>query len=250
MDYDFKALHQRALLCAAVYEPDDDKLRQSLEGLACEVVATYSTATAKAALVRLERKSVCVIAGTLVSEGSLHTRIENIREDAQEFFANHDLGDGAVAGSGPYESAQEIWTWLAPLVGTEPVEFIGHSLGGGRAACMMGIVPEAQYASGLSLEGTKPFNNVAWARFADLRKRFVHVVNGLDPWAAHPIESDLQWTPEPILWLPNGGGYSVITRDQWPGEPGGPVQFAVAVALRGGDHDINRVATALARLVA
>ena len=249
MDYDFPALLHAAKRAAAAYIPDDAEARQAFADLGCTVLDRISTTSIQAVAHRLNGRLCCDMSGTEVSEGSLMTRLTNILEDAGEFFVSRDLGGGVMAASGPYDSAVEIWAWLKPIANGEPIWFGGHSLGGGRTADMMAVVQEEQYAGGVSFEGIKAFNDAGWDRFAPQRKRLVHIVHGLDPWAAHPVGSDLQWTPEPILWLGKGGGFSTITRDQWPG-PTSYTQAALGVIEHGNDHDISRVIAALERLAA
>jgi len=249
MDFDFQALHSAAKRCAAAYIPDDAEARQAFADLGCEVIDRISTTSIQAVLHRVGGVLTCTMSGTEVSEGSLCTRATNLWEDAKEWFFNRDLGDGVVAASGPYDSAQEIAKWAREHIGEEPLVFEGHSLGGGRTADMMAVVSAEQYAGGVSFEGIKAFNDAGWQKFAEQRKRLVCVIHGLDPWAAHPVESNLTWTPEPLLWLGKTGGYSVITRDQWPG-PSSAADAALAVVEHGQDHDINAVITALGKMVA
>ena len=238
---DLGVLLAHARRCNAVYIADAAQAYAAYVQLGRKVIARYSSDTAQAVLsVAAGSPPDAVpdldIAGTRVSNGSWLFAAEDVLEDAEEVVYNHDLGGGAQVASGAFSRATEIWTHVRDCV-PKGCRVHGHSLGGGTTYAMLAVMPQSLFLDGsTSWEGIKAFNDAGWALYADSRKKVLPIINGLDPWAYHPWQSSMKWTPEPLLWL-NGGKVQWTSRDTWPGPS----------SLHASDHDIEQVIIDLAR---
>ena len=234
---DFAQLLRSITRCNTVYQPDAPA-RFAAQGYT--VLGWHSTTTAQGAALydpQTGRHILC-IAGTRVTNGTTAQAVTDIWEDAEEIFANHDLGGGAIVASGAYRRGTELCAALLPAfpVGSL-IDGEGHSLGGQDTHALRCILPPDKIGALTAWEPPKAGNDAFWTQYGTSDTNTV--LNGLDPWAAHPWGSQtLRHPPGPILWL-HDGGWSWVTRDTWPGPS----------ALHAGDHDTDSVIRSVAQLV-
>ena len=226
--------------CNAVYETNELKARTAFVNMGCAVIGWYSTNTAQAAALRLADGSyVLCIAGTRVTNSSTAQAASDIWEDAEEIFSNHNLGGGAIVASGAFARGTEVWNWAKTVFPADAVVNVeGHSLGGQDTHAMLCIMPPSVIGTLTAWEPPKAGNDAFWAQYgAGFLEHYVTtVINGADPWAAHPwISHTLRHPPGPILWL-HDSTWSWTTRETWPG----------GQALHASDHDTDQVMRAVA----
>lgn len=237
---DWGKIYAAAQRASAVYETDKAKALQAFIKLNCSSLSYFSDDVAQG-MVGLCPDGIweITIAGTRVSEGTVWQTVDDITQDAEEVFANHYLGGGAVVASGAWMRGQRLWVWAQQTLPLDvPVRVVGHSLGAQTTYAMLSIVPPSRYVDGIAFEGPKAGNAAFYAQYDS--PKVLSVFNRQDFWAGHPLVSaTLQHAPEPCLWLRDGIG-SVVPA--WPGPGYGRSAMQ--------DHDVDRVVEQIARICA
>lgn len=236
MTPDFTFLAEAARRCAAVYIEEADRATAAFVALGSTAIDRYHDDTHQAVLHRSSRgRTTLTISGTRIG-GTLAERIADLAADID--YLDDDPTDGVRVARGALTGLADLWRWVVDRAAPDlPIDVEGHSLGGWRAVYTPLFLASDRIGALTAFEPPKAGDAAFWAKYPDLA-RLTTVVHGYDPCVAWPPLGDLIQRPgRSLLWL-HDGTWTAVSEADWPG---GDI-FEI------GDHDIERVGDALARL--
>lgn len=211
MNVDWPELARAAKRAQLAYIISAAEAKSAFEAIGHTFVSQYQDSDSQAVLSVQGSRTYLSISGTRFSAGKIGDLIDDLETDAL------DLGGGAKVTRGPYESAQQIWTWALNVAPAGTVfDVCGHSLGGWRTSYTPLFIPKAQIGTLHCFEPPKGANAAYYARYADELAGMVIVGNGRDIWFGYPRRGDWIHKPGPMVWLTSTGFNIIDTRD-WPG---------------------------------